>query len=266
VELVHEEKTGVIQRCLFDVQNEVGPGRRENAYQRACELWLSENGVPFEAQKAHHIRLHGRIAHTLYPDLVCWDKITVELKAVRRKLHDPDFVQLFDYLKCRGDRVGMLVNMGLDRVKVERRLYDGPHGGLEEDWSYWAEQISGGDRELGAEVRQALRSICDAHGTGYGEEVTTSLLTSELRYRGLGFSLAPVSKAFYRGQEVDEAPLDCLIVAGRLLVVFSALFDENDFNVSRGVSYLRTLGLEWGIAANFGKKSAQFAGLHVGSP
>ena len=263
--LVYEKQTGILQRCFFDVQNEVGAGRQERAYQNGCELWMEEHGVPFSAQPSHHLLLHGQIAHTLRPDFVCWDKITVELKAVRRRLHDPDFVQLFDYLKCRGDRVGMLVNMGLDRVKPERRLWDSVQHDLAEDWSYWSGAISGSDREVGVEVRGALQTLFSAHGTGYGEEVMGDLLTFELRRRGLSFVEAPVSKAYYHGQEVDEAPLDCAIIEGRMLLTFTALFEENDFNISRGVSYLKALGLEWGIAANFGKKAAQFAGLHVRS-
>ena len=51
------------------------------------------------------------------------------------------------------------------------------------------------------------------------------------------------------------------VVDGRLLVTFTALFDDEGFAVGRGKSFLRALGLEWGFAANFGKRSAQFAGL-----
>jgi hypothetical protein len=39
-----------------------------------------------------------------------------------------------------------------------------------------------------------------------------------------------------------------------------ALFDSNQFNISRGLSYLRALGLEWGLAANFGKKTLELTG------
>ena len=34
-----------------------------------------------------------------------------------------------------------------------------------------------------------------------------------------------------------------------------------DFNINRGRSYLKTLNLNWGIAANFGKTHAQLNGL-----
>lgn len=45
--LIHEDKTKIIHECMFDVQNEVGLGRKEEAYHRACEIWLICCGIPF---------------------------------------------------------------------------------------------------------------------------------------------------------------------------------------------------------------------------
>ena len=261
--MIYEEETRVLRRCLFDVHNEVGLGRQEPAYHRACAIWLEANGIPFTSKAPHHLRLAGEIAHTLYPDLVAWEAVTIELKAVARDLRDEERVQIFDYLKCRGDRLGLLANMGLDRVHVERIVYEASEPALEEDWSYWSGGIGGRDRQVGMEVRQALHAIHDTHGTGYGAEVIAKLVHFELRRRALSFEPSPVSKAYFKGQQVDESPLDCLVVDGRVLLTFTALFDDNAFCVNRGKSFLRALGLTWGIAANFGKKAAQFCGLRV---
>ena len=48
---------------------------------------------------------------------------------------------------------------------------------------------------------------------------------------------------------------DCIVLT------FTALFDNNEFNINRGKSYLKALGLNWGIAANFGKTKAELTGL-----
>ena len=261
--LLYEEQTGLLRRCFFDVQNEVGLGKQERAYQRGCELWLEENGVPYKAKPAHHVRLHGETAHTLFPDLVVWDTITVELKAVRRKLRSSDLVQVLNYLKYRGDKLGLLVNMGLTRVEVERVPYDQRQYELEEDWEYWTDEISGRDREVGVEVREALRDIFNAHGVGYGEDVTADLVASALRHRRLSSVVSPTSRAFYHGTLVDESPLDCILVEDCLVLVWSSLFDRNDINTGRGRSYLRSLSKQWGIAANFGKTTLQLTGLRT---
>jgi len=245
------------------VQNEVGLGKRELAYQRGCELWLEEHGVPYRAKPAHPVRLHGETAHTLFPDLVVWDTITVELKAARRKLRNSDLVQVLNYLKYRGDKLGMLANMGLTRVEVERVPYGQPEYSLEENWDYWTDKIPGRDREVGVEVREALRDIFNAHGVRYGEDVTVDLVASALRHRRPSSVVKPTSKAFYHGTLVDEAPLDCILVENRLVLVWSALFDRNGINIGRGRSYLRSLSKQWGIAANFGKTVLQLTGLHA---
>ncbi|MBI2478675.1 MAG: hypothetical protein HYV60_08590, partial [Planctomycetia bacterium] len=48
-----------------------------------------------------------------------------------------------------------------------------------------------------------------------------------------------------------------------MLLVHTALFDNNQFNLSRGLSYMKALGLPWGIAANFGRQIAEFTGLRA---
>jgi len=259
--LLYENKTELLRRCFFDVQNEVGLGRREEDYHQACTVWLDENQIPFTNKYPHALLLEGDVAHTLYPDLVAWDSITIELKAVMRKLRDTEYVQLFDYLKCRGDRLGLLVNLGLDRVHVQRVVYDPPEYDLHENWGYWVGKISPQLHKIGVAVRNALRVVYDTHKTGYGEEVVEKLILCALKKRQLSLTIAPLSKAYYHGIELHESSLNCIVIENRVLLVFTALFDNNEFNVHRGKSYLKALDINWGIAANFGKLRAELTGL-----
>ena len=65
----------------------------------------------------------------------------------------------------------------------------------------------------------------------------------------------------YHGIQVRESPLDCLVIEDCIVLTFTALFDNNEFNINRGKSYLKALGRDWGIAANFGKTKAEFTGI-----
>jgi hypothetical protein len=112
-------------------------------------------------------------------------------------------------------------------------------------------------------MRGALRTIFDAHQTGYGEEVVRKLILFELRRRRLPYVSAPAAIARFRGRDVDESTLDCIVVDGAVLLIFTALFDTNQFNVSRGLSFMKALDLRWGIAANFGRETADVAGLRI---
>jgi len=171
VSLLYEDRTQILIGGFFAVHNGVGLGRHEEAYHRAFKLWCAEHEVPMVSKPPVPLLLRGLEAYVLFPDIVAWDEITVELKALPRKLGPAEELQLFDYLRARPCRLGLLVNMGLDRVHVERRIYDPPETTIVEDWSYWSRDISGRDREIGTAIRNALRMVYDAHHTGYGREV-----------------------------------------------------------------------------------------------
>jgi GxxExxY protein len=259
-----ERETFLLRRCFFEVQNEVGIGRQEEAYHQACVLWLRREGLPVVSKPPHRLMLRGEEAHRMFPDFVGWNAISVELKAVTRHLGRSDFVQLFDYLKCRRDRVGLLVNMGLDRVEIECVIYDLPQTEWVENWEAWTDRIDGDDRAVGSAIRAALQNVYEEHTTGYGTEVVERLVHSSLRQRGLSIVANPVAKAFFGGHEVHESPLTCYVVNERIVLTLSALFDTNDFNIHRGESYLKALGLTWGIAADFGKTRAEITGIRRG--
>jgi len=57
-----------------------------------------------------------------------------------------------------------------------------------------------------------------------------------------------------------ESPVTEL-VEDRLLIAFIALFDNDRFSINRGLSYLRALGLQWGVAINFGRTEARITRL-----
>ncbi len=259
--LIYEDKTEILRRCFFDVQNEVGLGRQEEDYHSGCKVWLGDHDVPFTSKHPHPLLFQGQVAHTLYPDLVAWDSIAAELKAVSRRLRQTEFVQLFDYLKCRNDRLALLVNMGLDCVHVERVVYERPETSLEENWNYWSGRISGRARDVGIAVRDALRAIYREHETGYGAEVTEKLILFALQTYRLNVTIRPVTTAYYHDIELHQSPLDCVVIEDCILLTFTALFDNNESNINRGKSYLKALDLHWGLAANFGKTKAEFAGI-----
>lgn len=259
--LVYEDRTGVLKKMFYDVQNEVGLGRHEEAYHQACMAWLDAERIPYKSKWPHALMLGDQEAYALRPDLVVWDEITVELKAVPRMTSPGEMAQLFDYLKCRRDRVGFLVNMGLDRVVDHRVVYEPPHTRMVENWSYWEGVISGRRREIGGAIRDGLRLLYQRHETGYGREVMERLIPCAISLQGLRIARNPMSTAYFRGQVVGESPLECLVVEDQLLVVFTALFENLSLSVNRGLSYMRALGLEWGVAVDFGKTTARLLGL-----
>ncbi len=263
--MIYEDQTALLRRGLFEVQNEVGLGRHEEVYHKALTLWFQNEGIPFESKQPHPLLFDGETAHTLYPDFVVWNKITLELKAVPHRLQDSEHVQIFNYLKRRCDKLGLLVNMGLDRVHVERIVYDPPDHDCKENWHQWNDQITGTDRKFGLQVRDILHTIYQSHQTGYGTEVLEKLILFGLNKQGLHFTSSPKGTSVFQGRILGETPFDCILIENQLLLVYTGLFDTNQFNISRGLSFMEALDIPWGIAVNFGKRSAEMAGLSLHS-
>ena len=77
--------------------------------------------VPFVAQQPLKlIYKEQELQQTYKPDLICYGKIIVELKAI--KVLSPEHkAQIFNYLKVARLRLGLVVNFGhYPRVQIER--------------------------------------------------------------------------------------------------------------------------------------------------
>ena len=62
----------------------------------------------------------GRDCGLYEPDLICFDKIIVELKAVEA-LHQKHSAQLMNYLRATGHKLGLLVNFcAYPKVDIRR--------------------------------------------------------------------------------------------------------------------------------------------------
>jgi len=82
---------------------------------------LKRRGLPFESQKEIRLSYKGKpLKQTYKPDLVCYDKIIVELKTLK-EVADEHRAQIFNYLKVTGFRLGLLINFGhYPKATVER--------------------------------------------------------------------------------------------------------------------------------------------------
>ena len=119
--LLYEEESYRIRGAIFEVYKEMGCGFLEPVYQECLELELTMRGIPFSAQRELQLQYKSEVLNQKYkPDFICFDKIIVEVKAVREIAPDHR-AQVFNYLKATGLRLGMLVNFGnYPKVEIER--------------------------------------------------------------------------------------------------------------------------------------------------
>ena len=121
-ELVLREEVYAIVGAAIEVHRELGAGFLEAVYQEALERELALRGVAFEAQRELVIHYRGQPLSKIYVcDLLCFDKVLVELKAMDR-LTGREEAQLINYLKAAGLPVGLLINFGAHGKLEWRRL------------------------------------------------------------------------------------------------------------------------------------------------
>lgn len=110
MDLVFENETFAIRGAIYEVYKTLGSGFLEGVYQEALELELLERGIPYKAQHEIAIAYKGtQLRQTYRADIVCYDKIILELKAAKQLLPE-HHAQLQNYLRATGVKLGLLVN------------------------------------------------------------------------------------------------------------------------------------------------------------
>jgi GxxExxY protein len=112
MELLYKDESYAIIGACFEVYKEKGNGFVEPVYQECLELELLAQKIPFSAQSALRLTYKGiELKQRYIPDFICYDKIIVEIKAVKQ-LTDEHRAQVLNYLKATGLRLGLLANFG----------------------------------------------------------------------------------------------------------------------------------------------------------
>lgn len=109
--------------AAFEVYNVQGYGMAEAVYQQSLEIELSERKIPFQTFQQFEVFCNKdrKLSAAYRPDLVVFDRIMVELKAVKM-LTSEHQAQLFNYLRVSGQPVGYLLNYGAPSKLEWQRL------------------------------------------------------------------------------------------------------------------------------------------------
>lgn len=119
--ILYKEECYLIQGAIFEVYHELGSGFIEAVYQESLGLEFTYRKIPFLSQPEMEIMYKDqKLKHIFQPDFLCYDKIVVEIKALKETC-DEHKAQLMNYLKVSKLRLGLLVNFGhFPRATVER--------------------------------------------------------------------------------------------------------------------------------------------------
>ena len=120
-DIIYREESYRVMGACFEVYKEKGCGFLEAVFQECLELELASQQIQFVAKPLLALSYKGQpLKQTYSPDLVCFGKIIVELKAVSA-LADEHRAQVHNYLRATGHRLGLLVNFGhFPKLEYER--------------------------------------------------------------------------------------------------------------------------------------------------
>jgi GxxExxY protein len=263
-EIIHKDISFAVNGCIFDVHNNVGPGVREESYQKGMEISLAHRGLPFIA-KPHTRRelLHeGEVADIFEPDFVIADRLILELKAQREGLSRINFMQTLNYVKFWGFSLGLLANFAEARAVIERVPYHPRQVAITEEYGFIKPFLTPSTREDLRVVRDSLLAVHREFGVGFWDTTYRNLADIEFRHRGLKCRRNLEVTPRLHGRELPSSPITPLLIGSDLLVEVESLHEEVTGRAIRTMqSHLELTQARIGIVVNFGKDRFEIRGV-----
>ena len=260
--LLFEEHTRILRGCLFEIHNEVGIGYPEEAYHRAFKLCCERKDIPLLSKQKGRLEHRGTLVHTFEYDLLAFDEILLELKALAGGFARENYAQLLSYLKFWRKQLGLLVNFGQEKVVVERLPFTEKTLVLDENYEHIEALLSGGNQAVFDQIRGGIQQVANAHGLGYGDTVCAKLLCAEWEHRQLDVRRGVTCPASFANENLGRFPVDAIQLNDRFLCCVVALKEEiGPYEIGKAQSYLRALKLPVGLVINFGKHALQVRGI-----
>lgn len=262
--LLYKELTSVIRGCIYDVHNALGPGYDEETYHQGLIWRLNKENVHCRSKEKRFIEHRGLAIKGFELDLIVYDKIILELKCIQSDFLQPNYVQIISQLKLWQKKLGLLVNFGLQKVKIKRIPFTEKQKNIVENYDYIKHRITPEDKERLIKLRNAILNIYEIHNLGYGETVYLELLKAELNYHKIDYVTEIPINVEFEGDFIRTYQMKFPIVANRFLCGITAIKEKVDFyDIARIQTYLKALDLHFGLLINFGKRQLEIRGIYA---
>ena len=102
------------------VHNTLGPGYKEEVYERALAAELQQQEIGVERQYRVEVEHAGAVVAIFFLDLFVEQAVVVEIKAFAHQLTNDEVAQMINYLKATCSPVGLLLNFGRRSLQYRR--------------------------------------------------------------------------------------------------------------------------------------------------
>jgi len=250
--IIYPKLSYAIQGCFYDVYNKLRYLKlSEKAWENALVTVLRERGLVAEPQVKYQLTYKEYKNGTFFVDIVVNNKILLELKATS-KLQPIDWAQVITYLKVTDLKLGILVNFGGNPLDWHR-IVKADNDTISADSQY---NIADSEDnllypELTKELRQILYAVHHELGIGFMHMHYRRATQKELRWHDIPYELRTKITIPFRGQPLEERETRLLIVDDKVLLTPIAVRQITPQFQARMRKYLKLLGFELGLIANF---------------
>jgi GxxExxY protein len=263
-EIIHKELSYVVNGCIFDIHNELGPGLREECYQKALEIRLAQAGLTFIGKPYTRDELFylSELADVFEPDLLISDRLVLEIKVQREGLTTANFRQTVNYVKFWRLSLGLLVDFADAQAVIRRVAFHEVAVEPEEDFEAIRGLVTPQLRPLLVELRDAVMAVHQEFGLGYSDTTYRKLVEIGVRHRGLHCDPCVTVRPTFRGYALPISPITPLLVGKEILLEVGAIREDIPSRAIRAMqTHLQVTGAAFGMLVNFGKNRLQLRGV-----
>ncbi len=250
-ELIYADLTYGVRGALYDVYNDLRYlDLSEKGWEKALVIALADRGMPVQPQVEYELRYKGYRIGRFFVDMLVDDRLLLELK-VQTALQAIDQAQVITYLKTTGLKLRLLVNFGGNALDIKRIPNFVSHRS--------AHHYSGSDPfsdellypALTAELRAILYEVHNELGPGFMHMHYRRAAQVESRLREVPYEVKKEIIIQFRQHPIETRETRLIIVDNKVLLAPIAVGEITPRLKGRFRQYLKLLGLQLGLVANF---------------
>lgn len=121
--LLYEKESYKLRGLFMQIYNEIGPGLKESIYGNVFEELLKKHEISYKREPTLPVEFEDKQVGVYRPDFLVYDKILVELKSISQ-IPKVDVQRVYQYLKSSGYKLGFIVNFGMPKLQIIRRIFN----------------------------------------------------------------------------------------------------------------------------------------------
>ena len=243
--IIYPELSYEVQGVIFDVYIKLGPSHKEEVYQRAMLIALSQKGLKVISEKTFEIFYKRHRVGLYRPDIIVEDKIILELKAVP-EVSNLNLAQLISYLNITKYELGILINFGGSSPYFQRVANQKNN-----------ERIEGKLTNINIEsekIKEILKASKEMHrilGPGFFHQVYRRAAGIEFHLCKIKSELIKKMQIKYGGEILSEKEIRLYLIQNKILLWVRAVKEIDNILIKEMRSYLKHFDKTEGIIVNF---------------